>query len=163
MREQILKEIGSIETMKALELLGEKALDDDPVWESNPKAGHDSAVLVHKFNRDNPMHILILPDEESPWGAILPVRPANMRFVELDEATYREVADNAYNAGVTDQTEIFKRIHARLRRKGFHDELQPTYAEREPAKKKEEEPTDPENMNQRQFSAWREKNKARRR
>jgi hypothetical protein len=166
MAEKVAKQLLALEDFKGLMNLGEPSLAGHQIW-SDPRMSHDAAIVMHRFNQENHVNVLILPKEKTPYGDLEPIAPENMVHIELPHDVWEWVTYRAYKtSGAKDSDGYSKALWAALRKKGYGDSATPTI--KKPSRPERSEKSEPKtfedrikNMSQKEFNALRVKAGAR--
>jgi len=156
------KEYEHLKNYDSITLLGEFSLDDSPFWDS-PRAQHDSKVQIHRVNNAGGKTVLVLPKEESPFGAMMPIKPSNMLYFDLPQEVAEEIRQFVYSGQEEDQDALFRRTWDHLHKLGYANTGKPTFsppkeeAEEKGKEEEKKEVKDPDEMSQKEFEAEREK------
>jgi len=150
-------------------LLGESRLDNTFPWE-HPYIARDYEEKIHEWNQKNERNIFLLPEETGEWGPTLPIKPGNMRMVEVSKEVADEVRRAVYKGqGGYGGRNRFEQLWASLRTLGYSSGKAPTIRYPEAESKEEKKPKgrvssshgDPFSS-QENFEQWRTKHGANR-
>ena len=138
---------------QAVSLTCDPTLADDDNW-SNPRVQNDAAVLIAKTNREG--RVIRLPQEDSPWGNLLPAEPKNMVVFDLPERQLEAVQRELAGLGSKTPDEEMRTTWAILRRHGFASFGRRAVEENVLPEEEAPKPTrNPDKMTQKEFEAWR--------
>ena len=83
----------------SVEMLFDERFKNDPIWDVE-RMQHDSEVSIHDYNKKSEGNTVIVPKETGRHtGNYLPVRPGNLKKVELDAAHKKDFQYLVYQCG----------------------------------------------------------------